>query len=223
MVFFTVKQVAEYMNVNEETVRRWLRDKSLIGEDLGGRSGYRISETEFIKFLKERPMSNKSSVWSKLAENGVLIGGGLIAGAGATALLPGMGAVMTAALGYKAMKKMVSKQIKDTENVGSEKKQPQDIERESLEEEIASIKDTIYEASLERVKLEAEGSKVDAELEFLGAWMSHIKDQEELKESLLKQRDLKIRRADIEGLIKAINKKEEFYQSIIDQSYKEGI
>lgn len=43
----TVKEVAERLRVNPETVRRWLRQGRLRGVLMGGdRGGYRISENE---------------------------------------------------------------------------------------------------------------------------------------------------------------------------------
>lgn len=51
---FTIKEVAQQLNVAEETVRRWIRDGKLVAEDMGGRLGYRIDEEAFKKFIQNR-------------------------------------------------------------------------------------------------------------------------------------------------------------------------
>lgn len=50
----TVEEVAERLSVGIETVRRWIRSKELEAVDLGGRAGYRISESALERFIHER-------------------------------------------------------------------------------------------------------------------------------------------------------------------------
>ena len=50
--WFTVEQIAERLQVTEETVRRWLRSGELVGRNFGGRTGYRIREAEVNAFLE---------------------------------------------------------------------------------------------------------------------------------------------------------------------------
>jgi excisionase family DNA binding protein len=57
----TVEQVADRLQVNEQTVRRWLRDNDLAGIPFGGRTGWRISEEELQAFLDRRRMSEGST------------------------------------------------------------------------------------------------------------------------------------------------------------------
>jgi excisionase family DNA binding protein len=50
----TVKEVAERLRLNPETVRVWLRDGKLRGILMGGRrGGYRIAQSELRRFLSE--------------------------------------------------------------------------------------------------------------------------------------------------------------------------
>jgi excisionase family DNA binding protein len=50
----TVSQVAERMQVNPETVRRWLRSGRLRGSLPGGdKAGWRISEADLQRFIDE--------------------------------------------------------------------------------------------------------------------------------------------------------------------------
>jgi excisionase family DNA binding protein len=51
----TVEQVAAYLGMNPETIRRWLRKGTLRGFLPGGkRSGYRIRQSELDRFVAER-------------------------------------------------------------------------------------------------------------------------------------------------------------------------
>jgi excisionase family DNA binding protein len=50
----TVGQVAERLQVNEYTVRRWLRSGELEGTPFGGRTGWRVTEEALTAFLERR-------------------------------------------------------------------------------------------------------------------------------------------------------------------------
>jgi excisionase family DNA binding protein len=50
----TVDQVAERLQVNEYTVRRWLRAGELEGVAFGGRTGWRVKEKDLQAFLERR-------------------------------------------------------------------------------------------------------------------------------------------------------------------------
>jgi excisionase family DNA binding protein len=56
----TVEQVAERLQVNEQTIRRWLRDGDLNGVSFGGRTGWRISEEDLQAFLDRRREEGES-------------------------------------------------------------------------------------------------------------------------------------------------------------------
>lgn len=55
MKSYTVKEVAEMLQVNPETVRRWIRDKKLGAEKTSNKGGNKILETELRAFLKATP------------------------------------------------------------------------------------------------------------------------------------------------------------------------
>jgi excisionase family DNA binding protein len=50
----TVEQVAERLQVNEQTVRRWLRQEEMTGVPFGGRTGWRISEDDLKTFIERK-------------------------------------------------------------------------------------------------------------------------------------------------------------------------
>ena len=55
----TVAQVAATLQVDEDTVRRWLRAGQLLGTNLGSRAGYRVRQSDLDAFLDAR--SNRKS------------------------------------------------------------------------------------------------------------------------------------------------------------------
>jgi len=57
----TVQQIAERLQVHEESVRRWLRDGTLVGINFGGKSGYRVRPDELEAFLERRAEWSKSA------------------------------------------------------------------------------------------------------------------------------------------------------------------
>jgi len=56
----TVLQVAAYLQVHQESVRRWLREGQLRGINLGGRGGWRIRRDELERFIEELEQGGRS-------------------------------------------------------------------------------------------------------------------------------------------------------------------
>jgi excisionase family DNA binding protein len=50
----TVEQIADRLQVNEQTVRRWLRGGELGGVPFGGKTGWRVTEEDLKAFLDRR-------------------------------------------------------------------------------------------------------------------------------------------------------------------------
>ena len=63
----TVEDVAERLQVNEQTVRRWLREGELTGVPFGGRTGWRISEADLQAFLDRRRLADAKDGKGKAA------------------------------------------------------------------------------------------------------------------------------------------------------------
>lgn len=72
MMEYTVKQIAEQLNTNQETVRRWIRSGKLKAVQHSKKGGNIISENEFKNFLKMNP---------KYAKAGASMGAAAIAAA----------------------------------------------------------------------------------------------------------------------------------------------
>lgn len=63
IVFYSVKEIAEMLNVNEETVRRWLRDPNgLSGTKTSRKEGYMVAEIPLKDFLKKKPKYMKKYI-----------------------------------------------------------------------------------------------------------------------------------------------------------------
>ena len=50
-----MKEVAELLQVNSETVRRWIRHKKLGAQKMSNKGGNKILESELLAFLKASP------------------------------------------------------------------------------------------------------------------------------------------------------------------------
>ena len=59
--WLTVSQVAEMLQVHEETVRRWLRQGRLEGQNFSGRTGYRIRQSAVEAFMDAEAARSKSA------------------------------------------------------------------------------------------------------------------------------------------------------------------
>lgn len=57
--WLTVAQVAEELQVHEETVRRWLRQGRLEGHNFSGRTGYRIRQSAVAAFMESEIQQSK--------------------------------------------------------------------------------------------------------------------------------------------------------------------
>jgi excisionase family DNA binding protein len=59
---YTVPEVAELLQVGQETIRRWLRRGELQGFMLGGtKLGYRVRGSEITRFLAAREQAAKTA------------------------------------------------------------------------------------------------------------------------------------------------------------------
>ncbi len=52
---YSVKEIANMLNTNPETVRRWIRDKKLDATIVSKKGGHIVYETAFREFLKSSP------------------------------------------------------------------------------------------------------------------------------------------------------------------------
>lgn len=142
MKTYTVKQIAEMLNTNPETVRRWIRDKKLNAEQSSRKDGNIITEEELQRFLKATP---------KYA---------LRAGAGAAAamLVPGIGIPLAIAAWLSS--NALSQEKDDLRIIPEDMKQ---FLRQSIQEHEANInrkQETIQQLQAEIDQEQAEIDKL---------------------------------------------------------------
>ncbi len=53
--WLTVADIAAQMQVDEQTVRRWIRGGRLLARQLGGKAGYRVRPTDLQAFFESLP------------------------------------------------------------------------------------------------------------------------------------------------------------------------
>ena len=51
---YTVEEIANLLGVHPETIRKWIKNRKLHAINLRGSAGYRISQSAFDQFLRER-------------------------------------------------------------------------------------------------------------------------------------------------------------------------
>lgn len=55
MAGYTVKQIAEMLDTNQETVRRWIREKKLVAVQTSRKDGNVVDEEELQRFIRSTP------------------------------------------------------------------------------------------------------------------------------------------------------------------------
>ena len=97
MKTYTVKQVADMLGTNPETVRRWIRSKKLQSTKTSNKEGNVISEDMLDAFMKKYPKYAKSILPTAIRATSFAAGAAGLSVAGASALAAGTG-ILSAAL-----------------------------------------------------------------------------------------------------------------------------
>jgi DNA binding domain, excisionase family len=86
MNYLTIREISQILNVNEETVRRWIRNGTLPAKNLGGRTGYRISSEDFEIFKKENKLwgVTKNDIAVSRAVSSAVVGKSIAGSTGTT-------------------------------------------------------------------------------------------------------------------------------------------
>ena len=148
-MYITIKDIANKMNVSEETVRRWIRDGKLAAEDMGGRLGYRVLQDEFERFFQMRNGSATTGVVTA-AMFGSKVGARLFSGpVGLT-----VGAAVGGMLGG-----IVGQTFSTLTNSSKEEQQ------RTLDENRFKLEARKYEIEQTKIELEAQMKSLDTELQ----------------------------------------------------------
>jgi excisionase family DNA binding protein len=54
--WLTVADISDQLQVDEQTVRRWIRAGKLVARNLGGKAGYRIRPRDLQAYMDSLPM-----------------------------------------------------------------------------------------------------------------------------------------------------------------------
>ena len=133
---YSVKQIAEMLNTNPETVRRWIREKKLTAIQISRKSGNVVTEDDLQRFLKVTP-----KYASRFAASINL----LPAGIGLVALLGslGLGAIDyyegKKDIDYRILPKDIQNYLYDTINKLEEQVAKKNESIQQLQEEVADL------------------------------------------------------------------------------------
>ena len=145
---YTVKEIAEILKTNPETVRRWIRSGKLVTTKASNKSGNIISEEAFTKFIKNTPKYATflagSMVTSPVALS--LVVGGLIGGL--------VGSLVTNEKKFEKddIRKSIERQIKGYEYRISENKKTLEQIKAKIEDDEKSVQQLKY--ALENLDLD---------------------------------------------------------------------
>lgn len=149
MKSYTVKEIAETLKTNPETVRRWIRSGKLSSTMTSTKSGNIVTEDALNKFIKETPkyaaMLAGSVVTSPVALS--LVVGGLIGGL--------VGTVISSdkkKLGKEDVRKSIERQIADCEKRITENKKKLEQIQTKINDDEKSLQHFKY--ALENLDLE---------------------------------------------------------------------
>ncbi|WP_434794535.1 hypothetical protein TPDSL_15740 [Terrisporobacter petrolearius] len=157
MEFYTVKDIAEMLSVNEETVRRWIRDGKLEAERGSGRQGSKVSDASLKRFLE----NNKGLINGTAATTlglGVL---GSIGIAGAALVSPLVG-LATPIIGGSVLGANLIKKLK------AEKQDKKAIKIELMEQE--------FELEKKKAQLATEIARLQNEVKLIDSQIEKIKE-----------------------------------------------
>ena len=135
MKTYSVKQIAEMLGTNPETVRRWIRDDKLKAVQVSRKDGNIVTEVELERFIKATPKYfSKLSASIGMMSMSPAVGIGALAG----------GIVASALLGYYEVKNSVNMRVR-----------PEDF-KEYLQQNIVKLNSTILQkqALIDQTKVE---------------------------------------------------------------------
>ncbi len=143
MKTYSVKQIAEMLGTNPETVRRWIRDKKLNAVQVSRKDGNIVTEAELERFVKATPKYfSKLTTGLGLAAASPVLGIGAIAG----------GIVASALLGYFEGKSSVDVRVR-----------PDDF-KDYLQKNINKLKETVLQKQALIHQTEAEINEISKQI-----------------------------------------------------------
>jgi len=144
MKTYSVKQIAEMLGTNPETVRRWIRDDKMKAVQVSRKDGNIVTEAELERFVKATPKYlSKLTVGMGMVAISPVVGIGALAG----------GIVASALLGYFDGKSSVDVRVR-----------PEDF-KEYLQKNIVKLRGTILQKQELINQTEAEINEIFKQIE----------------------------------------------------------
>lgn len=144
MKTYSVKQIAEMLGTNPETVRRWIRDDKMKAVQISRKNGNIVTEAELERFIKATPKYlSKFTTGVGLAALSPVVGIGALA----------TGIVASALLGYFDGKKSVDVRVR-----------PEDF-KDYLRKNIAKLNGTVLQKQTLIHQTEAEINEISKQIE----------------------------------------------------------
>lgn len=146
MELYTVRDIAKMLSVNEETVRRWIREGKLDAERGNGRQGSKVSDMALKEFLEE----NKGLITSSSVETlGMLDKVGVT---GSKILKPIVGSFIESNLIKKVKNKSQDKQALKIELMEEEYKLEQQKVQLNIEIYILKSEIKLIDSKLKKIR-----------------------------------------------------------------------
>lgn len=162
MKTYSVKQIAEMLGTNPETVRRWIRDDKMKAVQVSRKDGNIVTEAELERFIKATPKYfSKLTAGVGLAAMSPVVGIGALAG----------GIVASALLGYFDGKNSVDVRVR-----------PEDF-KDYLQKNIAKLNGTILQKQALIHQTEAEINEISKQID----QYSYLLENEDLLIDTLKK------------------------------------
>lgn len=71
MRIYSVKKIAKMLYVEDETVRRWIRDSKIKAHRRSKKEGFIVNENDLLDFIKDKPKYHKMFEAELLTETGI--------------------------------------------------------------------------------------------------------------------------------------------------------
>ncbi len=138
MKTYSVKEIAQILDTNPETVRRWIRDDKLKATKNSNKEGSVVSEAELNRFLKKSPKYYGAAAGAMIGA-GLPLAGLVVATAGgivSTLLRKGLESSSELTIKYDDMIKLMDEELAEHKAIISKKRQAiKALEKEIAEEE----------------------------------------------------------------------------------------
>lgn len=139
MVTYTVKEIAEMLNTNQETVRRWIRSGKLESIQSSRKEGNMVTQSMFEKFISSSSKYSKYRLGSPKPSDFIMPAIG-VAGLAVTELISNSKDKENVYINSSSFKKMMEDTIKQSNEVIKKKQESIELISEEIKAEQEKIR-----------------------------------------------------------------------------------